>query len=93
MVLELGVTNETYIAKAIAFTGASLLEDLNLIPGIAGNATAYAIVVEAGQTAFAESYRWVYLTSIAFGVISIIASCFLGDINKYMDDHVAVVMH
>jgi hypothetical protein len=30
---------------------------------------------------------------IAFGVISIVASAFLGDISEYMDDHVAVVMH
>ena len=93
MELELGITNTTYIAEAITLTGASLLEDLNLIPGIAGNETAYAMVVAAGQLAYAESYRYVYLTSIAFGCVSIIASCFLGDINSFMDDHVAVVMH
>lgn len=29
---------------------------------------------------------------LAFGVISVIAAAFLGDINKYMDDHVAVVI-
>ena len=34
----------------------------------------------------------VYYASIAAGCVSIIAACFLGDINKYMDDHVAVVM-
>ena len=27
-----------------------------------------------------------------FGVISVIAAAFLGDISKYMDDHVAVVI-
>ncbi|MCJ1383503.1 hypothetical protein MMC17_006617 [Xylographa soralifera] len=93
MELELGITNATYILDAITFTGASLLEDLMLIPGIAGNDTAYAMVVAAGQVAYAESYKYVYLTSIAFGCVSIIASCFLGDINSFMDDHVAVVMH
>ena len=50
-------------------------------------------MVKAGQIAYAESYRWVYLTSIAFEAVSIIASCFLGQIDQYMDDHVAVVMH
>jgi hypothetical protein len=30
--------------------------------------------------------------SIAFGAVSIVAACFLGDISKYMDDHIAVVM-
>ncbi|MCJ1411019.1 hypothetical protein MMC19_005107 [Ptychographa xylographoides] len=93
MELELGITNASYIAEAITLTGAALLDDLMLIPGIAGNETAYAMVVYAGQVAYSESYKYVYLTSIAFGAISIIAACFLGDINKFMDDHVAVIMH
>ena len=93
MELELGITNITYITDAIELTAASLLDGLKMIPGIAGNETAYEIVVAAGQVAYAESYKYVYLTSIAFGSISIISACFLGNINKYMDDHVAVVMH
>jgi len=93
MELELGITNITYITDAIELTGASLLTDLMGIPGIAGNQTAYEIVVYAGQVAYAESYKYVYLTSIAFGAVSIVAACFLGDINSFMDDHVAVVMH
>lgn len=92
MELELGITNPEAIETAITLTSASLLEELKLIPGIAGNDTAWAIVVGAGQIAYAESYRWVYLVSIAFGGVSVIAACFLGNINKYMDDHVAVVM-
>ena len=92
MELELGITDPKAIETAVTLTGASLLEELKLIPGIAGNDTAWAIVVGAGQVAFAESYRYVYLVSIAFGGVSIIAACFLGNINKYMDDHVAVVM-
>jgi len=32
----------------------------------------------------------VYYISIIFGTISIVAAAFLGDISKYMDDHVAV---
>jgi hypothetical protein len=92
MELELGITNKTYILDAIELTAASLLDGLKEIPGIAGNDTAYEMVVAAGQVAYAESYKYVYLTSIAFGGVSIIAACFLGNINKYMDDHVAVVM-
>lgn len=53
---------------------------------------AYEGIVAAGQIAFAEAYKWVYYTSIAFGCVSIIASIFLGDIRKYMDNHVAVVI-
>ncbi len=92
MALHLGIKNTTLIGEAIALTGASLLDELKLIPGIKGNETAYRMVVAAGQTAFAESYKWVYLTSIAFGAVSVVASCFLGNIDQFMDDHVAVVM-
>lgn len=92
MELELGITHPKAIETAIALTGAALLDEIKLIPGIAGNDTAWEIVVGAGQIAYAESYRWVYLVSIAFGGISVIASCFLGSIDQYMDDHVAVVM-
>ena len=92
MELELGITDPKAILSVITFTGAALLDDIKLVPGIVGNETAYEIVVAAGQVAFAESYKYVYLVSIAFGGVSIIAACFLGNINQYMDDHVAVVM-
>ena len=93
MVTRLNITSVPVITQAIELTGASLLPELRLLPGIQGSELAYQTVVKAGQIAFAESYRWVYLVSIAFGGISIIASCFLGNIDEYMDDHVAVVMH
>ncbi|MCJ1343104.1 hypothetical protein MMC31_001295 [Peltigera leucophlebia] len=93
MTLKLHITNVTYIRQAIVLTGASLIEELDGIPGIKGNQTAYNIVVKAGQEAFAESYRLVYLVSIAFGAVSILAALFLDNIHQYMDDHVAVVMH
>ncbi|KAN0076264.1 Major facilitator superfamily domain containing protein [Elaphomyces granulatus] len=93
MKLELNITNATYIEEAIGLTSLSLLDDLQQIPGIAGNQTAYDIVVQAGQIAFSESLKWVYLTSIAFGMVAIIAACAMKNIKKYMDDHVAVVMH
>jgi len=93
MELDLGITNKTLIGEAISYTAASLLPLLQTIPGIAGNETAYEMVVVAGQMAYSESYKYVYYTSVAFGAVSILAACFLGDINPYMDDHVAVVMH
>jgi hypothetical protein len=71
--VSIGITNSTYIEEAIALTGASLIEELKAIPGIAGNETAYEMVVYAGQVAYAESYQWVYLASIAAGCVSIIA--------------------
>jgi bacteriorhodopsin len=93
MALELNITDPLIIGEVIALTGSSLLPRILEVPGIDGNVTAYNIIVEAGQLAYAASYKYVYYTSIAFGAISIVAACFLGNIDKYMDDHVAVVMH
>ena len=96
MELKLGIIDTTAITQAITLTATSLLDEIKAIPAVAnsplGLDTSYAIIVEAGQVAYAESYRWVYLVSIAFGVISIVASLFLGNIDSYMDDHIAVVM-
>ncbi|KAL9636172.1 MAG: hypothetical protein Q9164_002992 [Protoblastenia rupestris] len=92
MTRQFNVISPLAIQTAIKLTGAWLLEKLHNIPGIGMNETWYAIMVEAGKMVYAESYRWVYLTSIAFGGTSVLASVFLGDIGQYMDDHVAVVM-
>ncbi|KAG9578778.1 MFS multidrug transporter-like protein, partial [Aureobasidium melanogenum] len=93
MVYKLNITSPAIIKAAIELTGASLLPELQTLPGIKGVPGAYEMVVFAGQLAYAEAYKYVYYVSIAFGAVSIIAACFLGDINKYMDDHVAVVIH
>lgn len=93
MVTKLNITSPKIIEEAIVITGASLLPALEELPGIKGVPGAYELVVFAGQIAYAEAYKYVYYVSIAFGGVSILAACFLGDISKYMDDHVAVVMH
>lgn len=92
MVTQLNITDVAVIGEVIELTGASLLEEIRHVPGIAGNEQGYQAVILAGQTAYAEAYKWVYYASIAFGVVSILASCFLGNISKYMTNHVAVVM-
>ena len=89
---KLNITSTAVITEAIELTGASLLTDIALLPGIKGVPGAYEAVVLAGQLAYAHAYKYVYLVSIAFGGISVVAACFLGDISKYMDDHIAVVM-
>ena len=92
MVTKLNITDITIITEAIELTGASLIDEIALLPGIKGVPGAWEMVVYAGQLAYAASYKYVYLVSIAFGAVSIVAACFLGDIQKYMDDHIAVVM-
>lgn len=92
VLVEGGITSVTVITDVIELTAASLPAEIKLIPGIAGNDAFYNAIVEAGQVAYAASYKYVYLTSIAFGVVSTICALFLGDISPYMDNHVAVKM-
>nr|OQO17687.1 hypothetical protein B0A51_15224 [Rachicladosporium sp. CCFEE 5018] len=92
MALKLNITSVEIITDAIKLTGASLLGPIAELPGVTGVPGAYEGIVLAGQLAYAEAYKYVYYTSIAFGSVSIVAACFMGDIGKYMDDHVAVVM-
>jgi hypothetical protein len=80
----MNITDLKLIEETIILTGASLIEEIAFLPGIKGNEIAYETIVKAGQLAFAEAYKWVYYSSIAFGCVSIIAACFLGDISKYM---------
>ncbi|KAJ4391540.1 hypothetical protein N0V93_005158 [Gnomoniopsis smithogilvyi] len=90
--VEGGITSIPIITEVIELTGAALPDQIKLIPGIAGNDALYEAVIKAGQMAYSASYRYVYLASIAWGCVSIVASLFLGDINAFMDDHVAVVL-
>jgi len=83
--VSMNITDPALIEEAIALTGASLIDELRAIPGIGNNDTAWNMVVLAGQLAYADAYRWVYLASIAAGCVSIIAACFLGNIDPYMD--------
>lgn len=90
---EIGIKNLDVITTVAQLTGVSLTEQILLLPGVDGNVTKWNILIEAGQLAYAQAFPYVYYTSIPFGVISILAACFLGDISKYMDDHVAVIIH
>lgn len=89
---QANITSAETIEEVIQLTLSSLLERIAEVPGVAGNETLYNAVVRAGQVAYAESYKYVYYTSVAFGVVSIAAALLMGDISRFMDDHVAVVM-
>lgn len=86
---EIGITDPKIIGEAVVLTGASLIDNLKLIPGIDTTAK-WEHIVAAGQMAYVKSYPPVYYVSIAFGGVSIICSLFLGDIKKYMTNHIAV---
>ncbi|KAF1812690.1 MFS multidrug transporter-like protein [Eremomyces bilateralis CBS 781.70] len=91
MVTKLGIYDVDLITEVIELTGASQTDEIAHLPGL-DNPVVHAAIVKAGQIAFAASYKFVYYASIPFGVLCIFAAAFLGDISKYMDDHVAVVI-
>lgn len=86
---EIGTISIPTLVEIGELTGASLINEILYLPGVDGNVTKWNMLVRAGQEAYADAYPWVYLSSIAFGGVAIIASLFLGDISKYMDDHVS----
>lgn len=47
---------------------------------------AFETIIELLQPAFASAYRWPYWISIAFGAVCIVASLFLRDIRKHMEN-------
>lgn len=77
------------VTEAVDLTAAGLLPAIRELPGITSD-TAYEAIVHAGQETYAASYPYVYYVSCAFGGISIICALFLGDVKKYMNNHVAV---
>lgn len=82
------VTLKQTVVEIVELTGAGLLPAIRKLPGVSSDA-AYDTIVAAGQESYAYAYKYVYYVSLAFGGISIICAAFLGDIRKYMTDHVA----
>lgn len=52
----------------------------------------YNIIVQAGHELYKHCFPLLYLVSIAFGGVAIISAFFLSDINRFIDDHVAVAL-
>ena len=88
---KLGIKDPKVIGEIIQLTAAGLLDEIRKVPGVSSD-QAYNALVAAGQQAYAHAYPYVYYVSIAFGGVSIMCSLFLGNIRKYMTDHVAVYM-
>jgi len=90
--LEIGLTSAEEVLEIIVAIGGNLLNDLEKYPGV-NTPEKVDMLVRAGQQAFALSYPVVYYASIAFGGVAFIASFFLPDIDKFMDNHIAVSYH
>ena len=92
VVKQLLIFNETVVRNLTTLAGNGQFKQLKeLTDSFEHTPNAYPVVISATQVAFARAYKWVYYISIAFGAVCFIAACFLGDVKKYMDDHVAVV--
>ncbi|KAK0656487.1 fungal trichothecene efflux pump [Cercophora newfieldiana] len=88
---KLGITNEEVIRAIIGMTAESMIDEIRSLPGM-GTEAAYQSIVKAGRLAYASAYPGVFYASIAFGVISILASLFLEDVSDFIDDEVTVVI-
>ena len=64
---------------------------LEAVPGI--NAKIIAALGTATQDAYASSFKTVYLSSLSFGAVSIIASFFMTDIKHFLTDFVNKAIH
>lgn len=62
-----------------------------LIPQL-HNETNYELVKEATVQCFSQSLKSVYYITIAFGATACIAAALVGDLSKYLDNHIAVVL-
>ena len=92
--IEAGIYNETIITNFVA--------DLTAVPfsqlagsiselGASGSPNWEAVRQGAVQL-FGESFRLVYLITIPFGVAACFAAASMGNVEGYMDQHVAVVL-
>ena len=65
-------------------------DDLVKVPGITPAAIQGGVI--GSRWAYAESLKWVWITSIPFGVIAIGMCLFIGNITKYMTNRVAATL-
>jgi hypothetical protein len=85
-----GATQDTAIALVMAYAS-QVPGAAAAVPGVTSalvSATQYA-----SSMAYAESLRYVWYTTIPFGVISCICCAFLPNIRKYMTNKIAVDIH
>ena len=78
-------------ALATTLTAGPLSSHLSLFPQI-NTPEKYEIIVTAGHELYKHCFPILYLISIAFGSAAIVSAFFLSDVNKYIDDHVAVAL-
>ncbi|KAH7073813.1 fungal trichothecene efflux pump [Paraphoma chrysanthemicola] len=93
--IRAGVTSIPAITAMVsALTAVPFKEYVPLaLPQVARNPVAYETLRRATAQLFGESFPLLYYIGLGFGVAGCIASILVGDMSKYMDEHVAVKMH
>lgn len=94
-----------YVGAAAVGAGANMEVATNLVYAYASQVPGAALAVQgasaamvsatqlASQMAYAESLKYVWYTTIPFGVLSCISCAFLPNIRRFMTNKVAVDLH
>ncbi|KAI9048470.1 hypothetical protein LZ554_007305 [Drepanopeziza brunnea f. sp. 'monogermtubi'] len=91
--LQIGVVDVAKIEAMVrGLTAMTVEEYAAVLPELAAGAGNVRLVVAAAQACFGGAFRLVYLITIAFGITACVASLGIGDLGRYLDDHVAVVL-
>ncbi|KAJ5041229.1 uncharacterized protein L3040_005777 [Drepanopeziza brunnea f. sp. 'multigermtubi'] len=91
--LQIGVFDVAKIEAMVrGLTAMTVEEYAAVLPELSAGAGNVRLVVAAAQACFGGAFRVVYLVTIAFGVTACVASLGIGDLGRYLDDHVAVVL-
>ncbi|RYF40059.1 MAG: hypothetical protein EOO38_22435 [Cytophagaceae bacterium] len=93
--IRAGVTSIPAITAMInSLTAVPFKEYVPLaLPQVARNPAGYEALRRATAQLFGESFPLLYYIGLGFGIAGCIASVLVGDMSKYMDEHVAVKMH
>ncbi|KAH9209511.1 fungal trichothecene efflux pump [Leptodontidium sp. 2 PMI_412] len=90
----------TYVAGAVVkaglpesdvmgFVGTFLTDPMSIMSAPGATPAIIAAATRGSQDAYSYALRYVWYTSVAFGVVAIVAACFLGNNRKYLTDRVA----
>jgi hypothetical protein len=85
--IEAGIQDPEKIKEVVMLVASSARQELMKYVDTPAQVDA---LVLAGRQAYAASYQFVYLASIAFGSVAITAACILPDVSNLMDAHIAV---
>lgn len=91
-VVKAGIYNVTQIEDLMnGLTAIPFRQYAPLLPEL-DTPQKYEMVRQATVACFGKSFQIVYFVALAFGGLACIASVFMGDVSRYMDEHVAVLL-